>query len=306
MRIRATEGDRHLRQRAPVHRVWVIGWAVAEAAERCQPRERHRLRRLTVVAVGLLSLSSISVRTSSQTSAMLEAQANARLALVIAIGELQKQMGPDQRISANSAILAESSIANPHWTGVWDSWRAGPSSDEGGYPSEPSDHQTIPGSDTLRDGMHPTYALNRSDHFRRWLYRRPILALSKHSPQRSRWGVSAHLTRSEDQYSFSHPLRPRSSTVRISSWMADGRAGKPMARVIAFRADASLQIGTGHVMRCLTLAAALRDRGADCQFICRADEGNLIGYIRSKGYITHTLPAGAAPTRSPADLSHTH
>lgn len=76
--------------------------------------------------------------------------------------------------------------------------------------------------------------------------------------------------------------------------------------MIAFRADASLQIGTGHVMRCLTLAAALRDRGADCQFICRAHEGNLLDYIRSKGYITHTLPVGAAPPRSPADLSHTH
>lgn len=60
--------------------------------------------------------------------------------------------------------------------------------------------------------------------------------------------------------------------------------------MIAFRADASLQIGTGHVMRCLTLADALAASGADCQFICRTHEGNLIEFIRGKGYIAHALP----------------
>ena len=59
---------------------------------------------------------------------------------------------------------------------------------------------------------------------------------------------------------------------------------------VAFRADASLQIGTGHVMRCLTLADALSARGADCQFICRAHEGHLIEFIRGKGYVAHALP----------------
>ncbi|SFP76410.1 UDP-2,4-diacetamido-2,4,6-trideoxy-beta-L-altropyranose hydrolase [Geopseudomonas sagittaria] len=59
---------------------------------------------------------------------------------------------------------------------------------------------------------------------------------------------------------------------------------------IAFRADASLQIGTGHVMRCLTLADALKAKGAECWFICREHPGNLIDFIRSKGYTTHALP----------------
>src|SRR3990167_4024154 len=59
---------------------------------------------------------------------------------------------------------------------------------------------------------------------------------------------------------------------------------------IAFRADASLQIGTGHVMRCLTLADALAAQGADCLFICREHQGNLIEQIRNKGYRTHALP----------------
>lgn len=62
---------------------------------------------------------------------------------------------------------------------------------------------------------------------------------------------------------------------------------------IAFRTDASLQIGTGHVMRCLTLADALAVRGADCQFICREHPGHLIDYIRTKGFVVHSLPVVA-------------
>ena len=68
---------------------------------------------------------------------------------------------------------------------------------------------------------------------------------------------------------------------------------------IAFRADASLQMGSGHVMRCLTLADALKDKGADCCFICREHPGNLNEFIRSKGYpvqaLPHSAPAGANP-----------
>jgi UDP-2,4-diacetamido-2,4,6-trideoxy-beta-L-altropyranose hydrolase len=57
-----------------------------------------------------------------------------------------------------------------------------------------------------------------------------------------------------------------------------------------FRVDASLHIGTGHVMRCLTLADALRLQGGECQFICREHPGNLIEHIRSKGFQVHVLP----------------
>ncbi len=63
---------------------------------------------------------------------------------------------------------------------------------------------------------------------------------------------------------------------------------------VAFRTDASLHIGTGHVMRCLTLADALTAEGAECHFIGREHAGNLIEYVRSKGYaITMRLmPSG--------------
>lgn len=38
---------------------------------------------------------------------------------------------------------------------------------------------------------------------------------------------------------------------------------------IAFRTDASSDIGTGHFMRCLTLAGGLKQRGAQIRFVCR-------------------------------------
>ena len=58
---------------------------------------------------------------------------------------------------------------------------------------------------------------------------------------------------------------------------------------VIFRVDASLKMGTGHVMRCLTLADALRLGGADCQFICREHQGNMIEYIQNKGFRVHAL-----------------
>jgi UDP-2,4-diacetamido-2,4,6-trideoxy-beta-L-altropyranose hydrolase len=58
---------------------------------------------------------------------------------------------------------------------------------------------------------------------------------------------------------------------------------------VIIRTDASIEIGTGHVMRCLTLAEALRDRGAECRFICREHAGNLIETIRQEGFECNTL-----------------
>ena len=74
-------------------------------------------------------------------------------------------------------------------------------------------------------------------------------------------------------------------------------------RHITFRTDASINIGTGHVMRCLTLADALREEGANCEFICREHSGHLNEYIRSKGYVVHGLPIFS---ETDTDLTHSH
>lgn len=62
---------------------------------------------LTIIAVGLLSLSSIALRSTNGSSAMAEARQNARLALMLALGELQKHAGSDQRITASADIAGD-------------------------------------------------------------------------------------------------------------------------------------------------------------------------------------------------------
>src|SRR5690606_18254179 len=51
-----------------------------------------------------------------------------------------------------------------------------------------------------------------------------------------------------------------------------------------FRVDSSIQVGTGHVMRCLTLADELRRHGHECWFICREHQGHLGDLIMSRGH----------------------
>ena len=58
---------------------------------------------------------------------------------------------------------------------------------------------------------------------------------------------------------------------------------------VIFRTDASLDIGIGHVMRCLTLAQALSDLGANCRFICREHTGNLLDIIRQRSFEVQSL-----------------
>lgn len=81
---------------------------------------------LALLVFGLLGLSSIEIRKSASVMARDEARANARLALITAIGQLQKHLGPDQRVSSDSMILEDkvgpgenSNLAQPHWTNVW-------------------------------------------------------------------------------------------------------------------------------------------------------------------------------------------
>lgn len=63
---------------------------------------------------------------------------------------------------------------------------------------------------------------------------------------------------------------------------------------IVCRVDASQTIGSGHVMRCLTLANAMRERGAEVRFVCREHPGNLCDFIEEQGYPVSRLPMGSA------------
>ncbi len=59
---------------------------------------------------------------------------------------------------------------------------------------------------------------------------------------------------------------------------------------VFIRTDASVAIGTGHVTRCLTLAEALRARGATVRFVCREHTGAAFGLIEAAGFALHKLP----------------
>jgi UDP-2,4-diacetamido-2,4,6-trideoxy-beta-L-altropyranose hydrolase len=54
--------------------------------------------------------------------------------------------------------------------------------------------------------------------------------------------------------------------------------------MILIRADASTQIGVGHIMRCLTLADSLRNHGCDVIFMCQELLGNLCDFLEEKEF----------------------
>lgn len=65
---------------------------------------------------------------------------------------------------------------------------------------------------------------------------------------------------------------------------------------VVFRADASFAISSGHIMRCLTLAQVLRERGAQCHFVCKAHPGHLADLIIERGFSVAILACRALAT----------
>ena len=59
--------------------------------------------------------------------------------------------------------------------------------------------------------------------------------------------------------------------------------------IVVIRVDASVKIGSGHVMRCISLAQNLKNKFITVEFICREHKGHLINYIKNMGFTTHVL-----------------
>lgn len=85
---------------------------------------------LGVICLGMLSLSTISLRTTERGNAASTARSNARLALMLAIGELQKSAGPDQRVTAPASIRKTAAKDKQYYTGVWNSGEWNPAQSE--------------------------------------------------------------------------------------------------------------------------------------------------------------------------------
>lgn len=63
-----------------------------------------------------------------------------------------------------------------------------------------------------------------------------------------------------------------------------------IGRIAAIRVDSSTMIGSGHLMRCLTLAERMREDGWEVHFICRDLPGNLFALVEAHGFFLHLLP----------------
>lgn len=59
---------------------------------------------------------------------------------------------------------------------------------------------------------------------------------------------------------------------------------------VAIRVDSSTEVGSGHLMRCLALARALKDSSVDSAFVMRDHKGNLNHRVVEAGFSLRSLP----------------
>ena len=74
-----------------------------------------------VLLVTITLLVNVETASSQTTLNQLRAKESARLALMMALGDLQRYAGPDQRVTARAEVLGSGlASSNPFWTGVWE------------------------------------------------------------------------------------------------------------------------------------------------------------------------------------------
>lgn len=75
-----------------------------------------------LLLLSMTTLVQVESRVAQGSLQTLQARESARLALMLAIGELQKHAGPDQRVTARADILGDGNFepSAKFWTGVWD------------------------------------------------------------------------------------------------------------------------------------------------------------------------------------------
>ncbi len=76
---------------------------------------------LLLLVISLATLTTLETQTATHTREEIEAQQNALAALGIALGQLQKYAGPDQRVTARADLQGGAGSANAYWTGVYGS-----------------------------------------------------------------------------------------------------------------------------------------------------------------------------------------
>ncbi|MDP0496426.1 MAG: hypothetical protein Q7Q73_09485 [Verrucomicrobiota bacterium JB024] len=74
-----------------------------------------------LLMVSLSTMVRVELESFSTTHTETEARANALLAAQVAIGRVQKLLGPDQRVTADAGIQLNVLPEKKHWVGVWNS-----------------------------------------------------------------------------------------------------------------------------------------------------------------------------------------
>jgi len=75
---------------------------------------------LVVLSIGMLSLATIETKRAEASTADADAQANARLALEMALSQLQSATGSDQVVTARADLFSnDRTISNKNWIGAW-------------------------------------------------------------------------------------------------------------------------------------------------------------------------------------------
>ena len=75
---------------------------------------------LVLIGVSFAALTRVEIQIARNSQQLAQAQNNALVGLNVALGELQRSAGPDQRITATAGILATAHPSKRNWTGVWD------------------------------------------------------------------------------------------------------------------------------------------------------------------------------------------
>lgn len=110
---------------------------------------------LAMLAVAIMATAASQNRIALQTMLQAEARQQALVGLDAAIGELQVELGPDQRVTASSGILSNNDGGSAqHLLGVWDSWDG------------PIYGKSVSGRGSK---ISSTYSKGRADMFRRWM-----------------------------------------------------------------------------------------------------------------------------------------
>jgi hypothetical protein len=88
---------------------------------------------ILLLLLSVTTLLQVEVSSSTYVVAQNHAKENAKLGMMIALGELQSLTGPDQRVTARASIFDSTSddedrgveVLSPEWIGVWDTTQSG-------------------------------------------------------------------------------------------------------------------------------------------------------------------------------------